>query len=603
MNFSVINEVVKKTTLIKTPNDLNENIDQNLLLLGVWCDLYEQKDFWKNKEKNIFKHHNQDKEDLSKNINYLNNIYDLSLNEIRDYLNNTHCVNETKQYWHIVIGPWLRGFIDVFYDRYLSIKRVNSAYSKLKTNIDLYDEFSFTPQNYNDFSILIPQDSYNSFLYAFILNNIIHSIELIETNKKIINYKSSIDKNTNKFKFKFKLINFILNLYSKIIPLFLYKFAFIDFNISKDILKLFFLLKSFPYYEIKNKQELFFSEINKVVRLKLLENRNFNNRSEFLELLLKILPEQIPICYIESYSKYLKYVQKNYPKNPKFIFSIVSQYTNEAFKYWVAESTKKSAKIILHQHGGHYGIGLSNRFLEYEASIAFKFISFGWQDQNFSNILPAPSYKLSHFKREVKYNPYGKILLVPMSIPRYPYHMYSVPIADSYLTYLNQLDEFIIKLTTENKKNLSIRIQPLDNAYGWNLQSRWKDKFPNIEIYSGIKSFSNHVSESRLIITTYNSTTFLELISANYPVIIFWDYNLFEICQDAVQSFNELIEANIFHKTPNEAATFVNEISYNPLEWWHKEKTQSARLKFCEKYARVSDNWTKDWYNLIKSFQ
>ena len=96
-------------------------------------------------------------------------------------------------------------------------------------------------------------------------------------------------------------------------------------------------------------------------------------------------------------------------------------------------------------------------------------------------------------------------------------------------------------------------------------------------------------------IITANSTTFLETFAANYPTVIFWNPNYFELRESAQHYYDDLKNAGILHDSPESAATKVNEIFEDPMFWWLSEKVQSSKDRFCSRFARTSDDWIAQW--------
>ena len=94
---------------------------------------------------------------------------------------------------------------------------------------------------------------------------------------------------------------------------------------------------------------------------------------------------------------------------------------------------------------------------------------------------------------------------------------------------------------------------------------------------------------------TNNATVFLETLALDFPTIIFWETSHHEIRSDAVPFFEILEEAEILFYTPEDAARKVNDVSTNVDQWWHSDSVQMARKKFCEQYARSSDDWAHEW--------
>lgn len=83
--------------------------------------------------------------------------------------------------------------------------------------------------------------------------------------------------------------------------------------------------------------------------------------------------------------------------------------------------------------------------------------------------------------------------------------------------------------------------------------------------------------------------------SANFPTILFWNPEHWELRSSAQSYFGKLRKVGILHDTPELAADKVNEISDNPTAWWQQTEIQAAKDEFCFHFARTSNSWLKEW--------
>ena len=77
----------------------------------------------------------------------------------------------------------------------------------------------------------------------------------------------------------------------------------------------------------------------------------------------------------------------------------------------------------------------------------------------------------------------------------------------------------------------------------------------------------NLIKKSRLFISTYNATTYLESMAWNVPTIIFWDENCWELKEEAKPYFELLKSVGIFHNSPESAAKHMTNIWDNVDDW------------------------------------
>ena len=319
-----------------------------------------------------------------------------------------------------------------------------------------------------------------------------------------------------------------------------------------------------------------------------LENslKNDKNYSLFVNIISKLLFKFIPRDYLEGY-KYLKQSHKEFHWNkvPKAIFTTNSYSSDDVFKEWSASCIEKGTKLFIGQHGGNYGMALWN-FIEYHQKlISDYFLTWGWSEQNNNKIIP-----FGIINKDLRKNTMSKrtiSLLVEMSIPRYSYHMFSFYVSQvQFNKYFNDQLEFINNLPDYIKKTILVRLK--SNDYGLDQKYLWSKLGLNLDFQT--RNMRNLKNKSKVYISTYNATTYLESLNQNIPTIIFWDPFFNELRKEAHYFFELLRSVNIFHDNPIAAAQHLERIWNDIDSWWFSENVQEVRKLFCENYCRYHKN-------------
>jgi putative transferase (TIGR04331 family) len=92
---------------------------------------------------------------------YLEELYEKILIILSNKLNKEHSINNTIDFWRILIGPWLITYISVIFDRYEQLKNVNQ--NELSTAI--INQQYIHSENYDDFITNILTDNWNFQIY------------------------------------------------------------------------------------------------------------------------------------------------------------------------------------------------------------------------------------------------------------------------------------------------------------------------------------------------------------------------------------------------------------------------------------------------------
>jgi len=557
--------VLVTTGLIETlPEDKNKPV----LFLGEWCKLYKHKNIYQHYTHTTLPYHWDDRKKLYEDTFYIDKIYERYLTQLQQQLNTIHNVDFSVGYWRIIIGPWLRYFIEILYDRYLSIE----ASSKMDIDYTVImecEEGCLTPVDMTEFISLFVDDLWNHHIYSTIISFFkikcahIGNIPKRKKKKEKVSFKERIKNilfyfnqfNTIHFFASYIKLNYLFQLQAKLtqIPTLGH-----TININMNFT-----------YNTALRDSLVLPQVN----------------SLFEEILNTLIKKQLPMVYIEGYEKFRAKVLGRYPKRAKIIFTANAHSSDEPFKFGTAEKKEYGAKYIISQHGGHMGTGLFASYEEHQVKSANRFFTWGWVTPKNDAIIPTPTKQLH---RIISPRKSGDIILPLFGIPRYSYHLYSAPIASQYTQYLsNQLDLYKL-LPIEVLKLIKLRLYSSD--YQWSVEQRIRDIGYDylIDTPSNLqKLFYTRLAECRLCIATYNATTFLETFVANYPTLLYWDPQYWELRDEAQPYFDLLHEAGILHYTPESLSAKLIEIYEDPLSWWSQQNIQTAKDRFCDQFANT----------------
>jgi len=158
--------------LITTADQRFWKNDENILFLGEWCKIYDQKHIWSKLNYKVLPYHWDDREKLYQDYLYLDTVNEKYLVLLTEKLNTLHSVNYSSRYWRIVIGRWLLYFIEILFDRYLSIK--NATDSGLVSDTWIYPQNidRWIPNDYATFNSWLFSDEYNNYLYGRIIQTV-----------------------------------------------------------------------------------------------------------------------------------------------------------------------------------------------------------------------------------------------------------------------------------------------------------------------------------------------------------------------------------------------------------------------------------------------
>ena len=554
-----------------------ENIP--VLFLGEWCRLYDRKAVWEARDAVVAPYHWDNREKLHQDYEYIQSLYEELLVELVEKLNTLHDVKHSVRYWRIIVGPWLGYFVQVLYDRWAMLQQVVCDYHITGVRVIWRGANSLVPNDMSEFVSFFVEDAWNEMIYGQLL-------ELMDIPIEYVNAKDDSIKDTISAS-----VFSIPNFYHRIIKVLVKFVSNRSFLKNKD--DYFFICTYLPlklelFLQLKLRQipKLWRSFPIPIVSV----NSDFrklncpilDDASVFFKIVRSKVLMHIPVVYLEGYKCILDLTRKlPWPKQPKVIFTSNSQNSDEVFKIWTSEKVDAGTQLVIGQHGGNYGMASWNFLENHEIAISDRYLTWGWSHEDYSKIKPVGILK--GFSGKYYFDKKGFALLVEMVLPRFSYWMYSTPVSSQVNRYLQDQYRFIQALPIRLRKQVLVRLFTED--YGWSQKKRWVDLFSELQIDDGIKPMSSLVSNSRLYISTYNATTYLESMSSNIPTIMFWNPNHWELRDSAIPFFEKLKSVGIFHETPESAAKQMTDIWDDVSGWWESTAVQTVRREFCERYA------------------
>lgn len=568
-----------------------------MVFLGEWCLLYGRRSFWESLKGQLLESPFDNGEAAHAAYHYVNEIYERILPLLGDFLNKIHNKSFSTRYWRIVLGPWLHLYLSVIYDRYITLLDVLGRYPDF-TAIGLSEESFVVPRDTLEFVQFLKGDPYNLQIYTNVLlfmekefprKNLNVTADPFIKVERFGSIKGTVKRLTKKI---WKGVGRHWGSGSIVLR---------DSYFSRSMeLKLFITTRGKVWPVTGEAVELPFFTPRRQDR-KTLQNTLPEN-SEFEKLIKKILPFDIPQCFIEGFNTVTKGAGKDYPAKPKGIFSANAWHFDEAFKQWAAISAEKGTLLIGTSHGGNYG-GLANMpFENHETAIVDRYYSWGWERADCTaEVIPFPSSKLVGIKKNGASNRKSGILWVATACPRYFVQAPFWP--KHFQEYLSWQFRFVKTLLKEVMDEL--RLRPHYENNGWEIVQRLHDCIPCMQIETWEIPFLESLANCRLYVCDHLSTTFAEALAANKPTILFWNPQTNELRPEAQPYYDLLRKSGILFNTPESAGKAVNHIYDDVETWWNVPERQNAVEVFCERFARTSPDaielWVAEFKRVAKS--
>jgi putative transferase (TIGR04331 family) len=487
-------------------------------------------------------------------------IYQSVLVEVVNVLNTYHSTTKSKRYWEIIVGIWLRMLIESITTRTIivqSILKKDSETSIVNSPNSLSSSASLCLQ---DFQANLKQDVWNADVYARIME-----VLQGDNSQAVFMSKSAVFKSAQgNRKFGPSYLS------STYLPRF------------KEVL-LAINLRTFPH-RIKRISLPGTTSDTKTRKLKL--NIPVEG-SEIARVVSSLALKYIPHSYLEGFSSLRDQISHEYPdRPPRSIFTANRHLYDDAFNTWAAEMTEQGSKLVLAQHGGHFGTSRFASFAErHELSVADRYLTWGWS----SSPICTEAFVLTQAGvKPLKKTSGTNLVVVTDHVWSHP-RSFFLDLAESG-SYLPFMTKIVQSLDPSVTSKTILRIHHGHAETGSPQDVWWKSRTPNVKQDDGKTPFTKMLPDAKLILTSHNGTTFPETICAGIPTVIAWDESFVLLRADAERIFDALEAAGVFHRTPESAASFINLIWNDVDGWWNSPATIEARKQFTDQYARTVPN-------------
>ena len=568
-----------KRFLITTALEETWSDREPVVFLGEWCRLFSRQERWSAMDADVLPYHWDARAKLFGDYQYLQGLHERLLEELAAQLNRIHGVDHGLRYWRILIGPWLGCFIPMLFDRWCSVRRAIERYELSGTVVLKGPGEAMVPNDMAGFLRVFTGDDWNHQLFSAILR---WASEVPITQ---LEWAGGPELNPLPVPgWKQRQKRRLASGYSRVAGLFARDHdAFLlatylppldEMRMYRRLGQLPQLWRSVPPIQVPVDSSQRDWSVDGV------------SRSDFESLARFLVPRHMPSAYLEGYVELVEQARAlPWPKRPSLIWTSNSDNSDDVFKSWAAEKVEQGSRLVLAQHGGHYGIGRWSFLEAHELAVSDCFLSWGWSEPEEPKIKPVGQLKRKRPLR-IQHGKQSGALLVTCALPRVSYWMYSVYVSRQYMDYFDDQCAFVSALPPTIRHQLTVRLYPID--WGWNQVGRWRDRFPELRLDEGRSDMNVLIRGSRIYIATYNATTFLESFTMNVPTVIFWNPNHWELRDSAVPYFEDLKRIGVFHETPESAARHVAAVWDEVDSWWNSPDVLEVLKRFKERYCYLS---------------
>lgn len=267
----------------------------------------------------------------------------------------------------------------------------------------------------------------------------------------------------------------------------------------------------------------------------------------------------------------------------------------------------QGSPIYFAQHGGFYGESVPKPSEIHERSVSASYLTWGWTDGEGCRPMPAPRL-LSQLRHPIRTRLARRGMMNPnqpihwVTQDRWPLDYRLPPVANGVASYFESCERFRAALDAETAALVQIRLRPTKlRVVGSTLAQ------PQRLNTHGLSRSDPHISidvllqQARLVILdTAFTTTFLECLSRDVPVIFFDPIGLDYVRESLKSVYDSLATVGIVYQDPELAAANVNAIHVFVRHWWHERDRRAAVNRARQALARIGPSPLHAWSAFLR---
>jgi putative transferase (TIGR04331 family) len=518
---------------------------------------------------------------------YVSQQYEFFLGQLIIVLNQQHGLQFSNRQWDIILGPWLKIYLDALYYRW---DLLLSIYAQFKGEVLIQEAvkepYQIPVSRAQFVSNFIQSKYWNQHILSSATCALqdrfpkIHVKTVVNTSSETPNIGSAGKTTSQRLKVQLKTLakrliqglSFAASGEDTMIISTPYLSPADKYRLAQMLGK-----RKLVYFE-----RLFICSKAPKPQRQCLETMIEQCSDDFSRFAAKQLIRYLPACYLEQWQQ-LNQQKKaiGLPKKVGLIYCGSSPDNDECLRLYIAEQISLNSKFIISQHGGIYGMStvpLKGEYFEHRVTDAW--ISWGWQDATNPRIVPGPSIKLLHRDDSLKV-PQGKELLV--SLPA----LVPVPVRLINREPRQAIDahkRFLCALDSELKPAVRVRPKPAHRRSPYTLEiSEGFTQCKQTGLWDALKS-------CRLFVCTSYSTTMFEVLGVNIPTVLLLTGYESIFRKKSAAPLQQLAREGILYTDPQSAAEHINNIWLDVNAWWDQTQVQEARHAFCQQFYSTHED-------------
>jgi len=565
-----------------------------MLFLGEWCLRRDRRQDWEHLERRVLPFPWDDRAAFHRAGEYLDQYGERLLPLLTEFLNSLHGVRHDVRYWRILVGSWLLHALHVYYDRWVCVREALRLYPDLTTilldradhrhavSADMWVRLTLT----DDFNLQLYSEVFEALGYRFPVRRL-----------------PPVNAEPTRSSWRARAVTVLARAITavgtaavRVVPngVLLNQAAYLA---PSDLARLIVSsgLRVWPFEPVDAEPTARTS-----VEPRRREIVSFPAHDDFERFFVRRMSEALPATVVEDYESKRR-LARAVPASA-VLATFGGWYGNDMFCFTAAEAQSRGTRLAGIQHGGGYGMLRAAPAERHERRVSDRFLAWGWaDDRKHPWVTNVPAASLSRF-RTIARKPASatEIVFLATAHPRYLFRFHSSLVASQWEQYYEWQARFFEALPAGLRPHMRFRGNPYFYGMGQAERERLASRFPWLR-WDDRPRLRDSLRRARLVVADHPGTSFLQVFTANVPMILFWDPKRWELRREAEEPFDRLRRSGILHDDPESAARAVARAYAATEEWWASRDVAGARSEFVNQFAFYRDEWPRDWSRVLRS--
>jgi putative transferase (TIGR04331 family) len=339
--------------LISTADERTWKFDRPVIFLGEWCRVYDRKHIWQDMDAIVAPPYGLGQAKKDADHAEARALEEQLFPVLCATLNRHHGTQHGPRFWRIVLGHWLRRYVDVMLNRVKTLEQCLQRHQISGTTAYANDHYALAMQDSNAMIWASSDERWNNALTVRILDLLGTESCPVDVIAGCVSPGFRWNALATTPALKRKVLEWCYQRAGKLASYLAGAdddaFIISSYLPKKEEIKLQLTLGQCPQLWVSPRYEIS-AEPDRTLRESLANQVTRKPENNLKDILSVMIFELLPVCYLESFADLNKLVKKQpWPTKPKFILTSNDFDTNEVFKLWAANKAESGSTYITGQ--------------------------------------------------------------------------------------------------------------------------------------------------------------------------------------------------------------------------------------------------------------